>query len=185
MSLTRNSVFKHPHYVTIQPSVQKVIYYNAYEPKTIEYYNEFQTFCVDVVKTGVNILCLCNPQWRLNVGVQPVKVGLKPTQKNLEKFYLRSIDSAEIDDFVYFRVEKLGTPVSSPYACMRQIKAFTYTDRYVRNPDGFPEYIPLAVRSAYDFAEGTHIMHETQFYTWDAVYSSCTRRTPLYMHWNL
>ena len=125
MSVTVSSEYKHPNYVTIEPSAQKVIYYNAYEPKTIEYYDEYQTFCVDVVNTGINVLCLCNPQWRFNIGMQSFKVGLKPTNENLVDFYLRKVDGLEIDDFVYFRVEKLGTSVSSPYACMRQIKAFT------------------------------------------------------------
>jgi hypothetical protein len=185
MSRIENSEFKHPNFVTIEPSAQKVIYYNAYEPKTIEYYNEYQTFCVDVVKTGINVLCLCNPQWRLNIGMQSLRVGLKPTHENLAEFYLRKVISSEIDDFVYLRIEMKGQSLSSPYACMRQIKVYTYTDRYVPNPDGFPEYIPLAIRSMYDFAKGAHVMHETQFYGLDDVYYSCTRRTPLYMHWNL
>jgi len=185
MSVTMSSEYKHPNYVTIEPSAQKVIYYNAYEPKTIEYYDEYQTFCVDVVNTGINVLCLCNPQWRLNIGMQSFKVGLKPTNENLVDFYLRKIDGLEIDDFVYFRIEKWDQSLNSVDDCMSQIKVYTFRDRYVQNPDGFPEYIPLAIRSMYDHEKDAHVMHETQFYGRDDVYYSCTKRTPLYMHWNL
>ncbi len=43
MNRPENSEFKHPNFVTIEPAAQKVIYYNAYEPKTIECPNCHQT----------------------------------------------------------------------------------------------------------------------------------------------
>ena len=49
MNRIENSEFKHPNFVTIEPSAQKVIYYNAYEPKTIEYYNLEEIMVIDSI----------------------------------------------------------------------------------------------------------------------------------------
>jgi len=174
--------YTHPRFVIIEPTAQKVIFYNAHEPKMIEFYNEYDHLCMDILHTGANILCLCNPQWREKIGNVNIKVGLQATSLNLKEYYIRKVPCLDSDDFVYFRIEKVGQSLSTPYSCMMQIRAHFYTESYVRNTDAFPEYIPLAIRS---FATDRARLMRTHFYGNEGRYETCVKSTPVSTHWNL
>jgi hypothetical protein len=182
MSNLENNFNKQVNFVTIKPNTQKVIFYNAHASKTIEFYGEIEHYCMDIVFRGTNVLCLCNEIWRSTFGSQDIRVFLNATSLCGNSYYLRQIECSPFDNFTYFRIEKLGHYLSSPYACILQIKAHFYTENYVPSEDGFPEYIPLAIRTF--STENVHIM-KPHFYGFDIRSKSCIRTTPLSMHWNL
>jgi len=181
MSDYMGSRSRRSNYLDIHPETRKIIFFNAHDPRGIEFYDQRNNYCMELLFTGISVLCLCNPEWRLHVGSRGLRVSLTIYQSDSADYFLRRIRTSDGNNFEYFRIEKFEHQLSSEYACLSQVRAYMrrYPSMYLSGSGNTP-YCPLAVRQA--CSDRIRVL-KTLFYTTEDRIATCVNKDPLPLHW--